>query len=167
MSRTISALLRSALYSQESGEVAVVLFTMTHVDWPGTFRVCTDPTTRLSDTPLTYGIVSNGQTFTYHPMQVSLPDDIDERAPTARLVIDNINRDLVAFARTVQGPGACTIQIVLASTPNVVEITFPALDIRGVSGNDQALTVEFGIDALETEPFPAGKFVPSQFPGLF
>lgn len=165
--RSVSLTLTEAFTAQESGEVPVVLMTFEHQDFAGPLRLSSDPTTRLSEDPLQYGIVSNGDTYLFCPMSVQLPDDMDERAPAARLMIENVSRELVAFIRSVTTPGTCRIVLVLASDPDTMEVEYPILDLRGVQYNADTLTVELGLDALDTEPFPAGAFVPSSFGGLF
>jgi hypothetical protein len=167
MSRSVSLTFRGAMYAQNATEIPVVLLTLSHPDFPDTLRLSSDPTTRLTTTPLTYGTTSQGHDYLFCPMAISLPDDMDERAPTARVVIENVGREIIDLVRSVTTPGTCTLQMVLASNPNTIEIEFPTLDIRGVQYNANVITVEMGIDALDQEPFPAGLFTPSAFPGLF
>jgi hypothetical protein len=167
MSRTISLTFRGAMYDPQTEEIPIVLITIEHDDIEGALRLSSDPTERLSDTPLQYGTVSNGDTYLFCPMSISLPDDMDERAPTARFAIENVSRELIAFARSVTTPGTCSIQIVLASSPDDVEIEYPEMDLRSVQFSATMLTLEMGIDSLDQEPFPAGTFNPVWFPGLF
>lgn len=165
--RSVSLTLTEALTAQESGEVPVVLMTFEHQDFAGPLRLSSDPTTRLSEEPLQYGTVSDSETYIFCPMSIQLPDDMDERAPTARLSIENVSRELVAMVRSITTPGTCRIVLVLASDPDTIEVEYPILDLRGVQYNADTLTVELGLDALDTEPFGSGAFVPSYFGGLF
>lgn len=165
--RSLSLTLTEAMNAQESGETPIALLTFEHPDFPGPLRLSSDPTTRLSENPLQYGTVSDSETYLFCPMSIQLPDDMDERAPNARLAIENVSRELVAFIRSVTTPGTCRIVVVLASAPDTVEVEWPILDVKGVQYNANILTVELGLDALETEPFPSGAFVSSYFPGLF
>jgi hypothetical protein len=55
----------------------------------------------------------------------------------------------------------------MGSTPDVVEIEFPELDIVGAQYDANSIQMEMQVDALVTEPFPADTFTPSNFPGLF
>lgn len=167
MSRTVSLTLRDAMYSQETGEIPVVLLTISHPSFAEIARLSSDPTTRLSDTPLQYGTVSRGQTYIFCPFSTALPDDIDQRAPTARLMVENVSRKLVEIIRSVSSPATASIELVLASSPNSVEIEYPSFDIRSASYNANIMTLELSIDALTEEPYPAGNFDPSAFPGLF
>jgi len=167
MSRTVSLTFRQASYDQETDKFPVVLITLQHPDIPGIARLSSDPTERLSETPLRYGTESNGHIYLFAPMSVQLPDDVGERAPMARIVIENVSRELVERARSVTTPGTASIQVVLSSSPNDVEYDTPEFDIRGFRGDAESLTLELGLDSLTDEPFPAGVFAPSGFPGLF
>jgi hypothetical protein len=167
MARTISLNMRNALYAQTTNEVPICLITLWHPDYPGTMRISTDPTTRISDAPLKYATNALGAWYYFYPVMITLPDDIDERAPRARIAIENISRDLVALVRSVATPGRCDMKVVLSATPNTVEVDYPDMDILSSQYNDEILTIEVGLNALDQEPYPAGTFVPAGFPGLF
>lgn len=166
MSRTLSLAMREAMNSQETGECAVVLLTLEHPSFAEPLLLSSDPTERLSEDPLSYGTVSRGETYVFCPMGVSLPDDLGERAPAARLMVENVSRELVAVLRGLSSPGTARVEIVLASSPDDVEIEYPAFDIVRAQYNANTITLELSIDALTEEPYPAGAFNPSGFPGL-
>src|SRR5262245_63548988 len=88
MARTISLNLRNAIYAQTTNEVPICLIQLWHPDYAGVTRISTDPTTRVSDAPLVYGTFALGNWYYFYPVMVQLPDDIDERAPRARLAIE-------------------------------------------------------------------------------
>lgn len=167
MSRSLSLTMRRAMNSQETGEVVVALLTIAHPSFVDVLRLSSDPTVRLGGTKLRYGTISRGNTYLFCPMGISMPDDIAERAPTARLMVENVSRELTTLIRQISSPGTATIEIILASSPNVVEIAYPEFDIRGALYNANTMTLEMSIDALTEEPFPGGTFNPSAFPGLF
>lgn len=167
MSRTVSVTMREAMNSQETSEITVGLLTITHPSFPTPLLLSSDPTERLSDEPLTYGTTSRGDTYIFCPMVVSLPDDIGERAPTARLMIENISQNIVEKIRGISEPGIGKLEIVLASSPDDVEIGYPDFEIKRAVYNANIITLELSIDALTDEPFPADTFNPSGFPGLF
>lgn len=166
MSRTLSLAMREAMNSQETGEVAVVLLTLEHPSFPEPLLLSSDPTERLSEEPLSYGTISRGDTYVFCPMGVTLPDDLGERAPVARIVVENISRELIKVMKPLAGLATGKVEIVLASSPDEVEIEYPVLDIVRAPYNANTITLEFSIDALTEEPYPAGAFDPSGFPGL-
>lgn len=165
--RSLSLTMRRALSDQVSGQVAVVLLTISHPVMSAPFRFSSDPTQRVSETPLIYGTFSRGNFYTFAPFSISLPDDVGERAPVAQIQIENVSRTIVELVRSVSTRATVRIELVLASSPDTVEIAFPQFDLNGVSYNADTVTLELSMDSLSTEPFPAGKFSPAGFPGLF
>lgn len=165
--RNLSLNMRTALFAQESGEVPVFLLTITHPALAAPILLSTDPSTRLSSTPLSYGTVSRGLTFLYAGVEVSLPDEQDRAAPASKLIVSNVTRDLVPLARSVSTPPSVKIEAVLLSAPDTVEMSWPAFDMSNLSYDAATLTFDLTIDALVTESFPSGKFDPASFPGLF
>ncbi len=163
----LSLTFRKAANASATGEIPVVLMTVSHESLDEPFRFSSDPTTRISTDPLRYGTVSRGETFDFLPLSIGLPEDSDEATPTIQLVISNLTRQLTPMLRSVATPASVTTEIVLASTPDVVEATWPAFDLVGSSaaGNDVTLTLT--VDSLSAEPYPAGQFTPGNFPGLF
>lgn len=167
MSRTVSLTFRDAINAQEVGDEPIVLLTITHPDFADPARLCSAPLTRLSDAPLQYGLVSRGETYLFAPFTGQLPDDVDERAPTARFILENVSRSLVAMIRSVSSPASATVEVILASSPDDVEIEYPQFQVQNVSYNANVMTVDLSIDSMTDEPYPAGTFSPSGFPGLF
>lgn len=165
--RTLSLTMRRALAAQDSGEVAIVLLTISHPSLPVPIRVSSDATQRLSDTPLQYGTVSRGQTYLFCPLSISLPDDVGERAPAAQIQIENVSRDLIALIRSTTSRATVRIELVLASTPGTVEVAFPQFDLGNVSYNSDVITLELSMDSMTSIPYPSGTFDPASFPALF
>ena len=168
--RTLSEAFRAAAYAQETGEVVVGLLTITHEDMSEVLRVSSDPTQRLDgsgqDQPI-YGTISRSETFLYIPFELTLPSDVDQSAPAARIRMVNIERDLIPTIRSIATPAQFLIEVVLASDPDTVEITFPTLDLLQVDYDASEITLDLTIDRLTNEPFPKGSFDPSGFPALF
>lgn len=167
MSRTVSLTLRDAMYAQETGANLVTLLTITHPQLATPLYLSSDNTAIFSYTPLRSGTISRGLVFDFFPFSVILPDDKDESPPSAKLVIDNVGRELIPLLRSTDYPATVKIEQVLASAPNVVEILYPELDLVGMEYDSTTITLTLEINALLTEPFPAGTFNPADFPGLF
>ncbi|KTR07331.1 hypothetical protein NS365_04545 [Aureimonas ureilytica] len=155
------------MFGQQTGEVPVVLLTISHPMLSAPIRLSGDPTARLSEQPLRYGTASRGALYDFLPFAISLPDDVSERAPVAQIVLDNVDRTLVSMVRSIPTPSTVRIEIVLASSPDAVEIDFPAFQVQGVTFDASSMTLQLGLDDLTDKPFPAGNFDPSGFPGLF
>ncbi len=170
MSRELSEAFKAAAYAQETGKVVVSLLTITHDDLEETLRASSDATERVEGSGAgqpVYGTVSRGETYYYIPHQMRLPTEQDRSTPTAQIVLDNVGRELVQLVRSTDTPAQVTIEIVLADDPDTVEVTFPTLDLVGVSYEAGRMTLDLSVDHLSAEPFPAGSFDPSGFRGLF
>ena len=167
MARTLSLALRQAMFGEETGEVPVCLITIDHDLLDEPLRFSTDPTERLSEDPLRYGTTSRGDIYDFLPISVQLPDDQEEAPPTMSLMLDNVDRDTIALLRSTTEPATVTVEVVLASAPDDVEVTLPAFDLTEADYGAESVTLTLSIDALQTEPFPSGSYTPAQFSGLF
>jgi hypothetical protein len=165
--RILSLNFRKALFSQESGEVPIFLLTITHPSLTNPIYLSTDPTTRYQDVPPAYRTVSRTINFLYAGIDVTIPDEQDKTPPASKLTIQNVTRDLIPLARSVSTPPLVKIEAVLASAPDSVEMTFGALQMSNLTYDANQLVFDLTMDALVTEPFPAGIFSPAYFGGLF
>lgn len=157
MSRLFSSTLARAMAAQETGEVVVVLLTITHPDLAVPLRVGSDAV----DT------VSRGQVFTAYPFELRLPDERDDRPPRAELRLDNVHRDLGLALRQISSPPSVTLEVVLASAPDQVELGPLALELTRAQWDALTVTGELGYDDPLNEPWPAGRYGPAEYPGLF
>lgn len=160
MARTLSSTLKTALNAQETGEVLLAITTITHASIVnGPLRVVND----------LQNLVSNGQTYTAFPFQVTLPDDLEDGLPKIRLVLDNIDRSIVTAIRSIppSSPPAVQVDLVLASTPDTIEVSFPGLSLREVSYDAYRVEGDVVLDEDDREPFPAEGFTPQSVPAIF
>lgn len=157
MSRSLSGLTRQALYAPETGEVFLVLLTVSHASLAAPIRI-------TSDSAVT---VSRGNSFIPFPFDLVLPDDLEGRAPRARLVIDNIDRQIVSAVRGLSSAASVLIEIIRAADPDTVEAQFVDFKLTNVSYDAQKVEGDLTIEDFTAEPFPAAIFSPSLFPGLF
>lgn len=156
-----------AMAAPETGEAFVILLTVDHADLADPLYFSTDPTTRQSDTPLVYKTVSRGRDYIYVPMEIVLPDEKTDAPPAAQIRISNVGRDMVELLRSITSPPSVVMEVILASDPDEVAISYPAFDLVQSEGDESSIRFTLSIDALVTEPFPAGSFNPSGFPSLF
>lgn len=165
--RILSLNFRQALFAQESGEVPIFLLTITHPELDDPIYLSTDPTERYQDVPPAYRTQSRGVDFLYAGIDITIPDEQDKAPPASKLSIANIDRGLIPLARSVSTPPSVKIEAVLASDLDAVEMTWPALDMSALTYDASFLQFDLTMDALVTEPYPAGTFSPADFPGLF
>lgn len=148
----------AAIAAQETSESPVMLVTVEHADFPATLRWCTGGE----------DIVSNGETFSARAMKVTPPGEGEPGVRRARIVVDNIEQDAVASLRSVQsGRPAVTIEAVLASAPDVIEVSWPGLELVGFSPAGDGIDIDVGPRDDSEEEFPVQTFSPARTPGLF
>ncbi len=157
MSRILSEQARQSLYAPETEDIFLILLTISHEGMSGPVRVTSDAV----DT------VSRGNSFVPFPFDLVLPDDQENRSPRARLVIDNIDRQIVQALRDIATAPAVLIEIVRAADPDVVEARFVDFRLTNVSYDAFRVEGDLTIEDFTSEPFPAAIFSPNLFPGLF
>jgi Domain of unknown function (DUF1833). len=160
MPRSLSTKLKAAMYAQETGDTLLARCTITHPQiLNGPLRLVND----LQD------FVSDGQTYTALPFQITLPNEGEDARPQLRLVLDNVDRQIVQAIRGIAPgtPPVVQVDLVLASTPDVVDISFPNLTLRNVDYDQFVVSGALSLDEDDREPIPYHSFTPQFFPGLF
>jgi hypothetical protein len=155
------------MFSQETEEVIIALLTITHPSSAEVLRISSDPTELASVDPLMYGTQSRDYGYLFIPFQLVLPESSDDAPPSAKLVLTNVERELVPLIRSYHAPATVLIELILASSPNVVELSIADLQIVQCTYDVQEMQFSLGYPSLSTEPIPALSFTPNFFPGLF
>lgn len=153
---TISAAGLGELAAQETGTAWLVLLTLDHPDLDRPIRVTSDGV----------ATTSNGEVFEAFPFEVTLPDDVEGRAPQARLRIDNTSQEIIALLRGLVTPPSLAIRIVRSTNPDVIEREWAGLEWRASSWDIGAITGTLAVDDLATEEFPYVTF-DGRFKGLW
>lgn len=156
MSNELSPQVLAQLYCQESDDPFLTLVTISH--------------SSFSDIRLvnnTQNITSNGLLYTSFPIKIGLPVDDGETARELTLTLDNVGLDLVDAIRTVTDPMDVKIEMVLASIPDEVQISFTELKIQTISYNKTGITARLFMDGFLNTEISGEKYVPSLYPGLF
>ena len=156
MARSLSAAAVASMNAQQTGEVWLVLLTITHADLPSTLRFVNN----------NEDVISGGQTFTAFPFEIILPNQDPDTPPRASLRIDNVDRQIVTALRTLTSAPTIQFDIVLASQPSTVEATFPGMKLMGATYTAATVSGEIGPEPLFTEPVTI-QMTPSRFPGMF
>ena len=148
------------LFKQEAEDVFLTIITITHPDLEQPLRYVND----------TVNLEFEEATYTALPFRFVLPPDIKDKQPTARIELDNINRDLINLIRTVEQPPTLEVSIVRkpsSGTPvrEIGPFTFRMLNIKY---NVVTLSADLGFNAdFLNESATADYFTPNIFPGLF
>ena len=160
MSRSLSSLFKTMANASETGEVLLALVTITSSSIAGgPLRVVQD----------LQNITSNGNVYTAFPFEIRLAGDSDDGPAKISLSIDNIDQTMAAAIKAIppNDPPTVTVEIVIASQPDTVEISIPNLKLRNVTGDAFRIDGELWMDEEDLLPFPKGSFTPPYFPGLF
>jgi hypothetical protein len=167
MSRNISTTFLEAMNSQETDEVIICLLTITHDDIQDAIYLSSDATTRISDDPLIYVTASRGNNYLYLPFTFTMPDDKSDTPPRVQISFDNIDRTMVTLLRSVSSPVDVKVELILKSSPDIVEIELPVMQLSDVTIDAQLINATLVVDSLVNEPYPAGSFTPSSFAAIF
>jgi hypothetical protein len=163
-----SATFKTESYSQETDAVIIILLSITSDELEEPILICSDPYEKLTLLGQdVYGCVSNGETFLFLPFDISLPRDDKTGTVSAKLTIDNIDRRIVANVRAIRKPVNVKIQAVLSTDVDFVELEYDRLKLSNVKYDAMTVSGDLTLDYWGLEPFPSGRFVPSDFPGLF
>lgn len=164
----ISNNLKKVTYQQETDVAIIILLTLSSPELTEKIRICNVPVEKFSDMgENVYGCTSNGERYLFLPFEIDLPQDDKTGAVTAKLTIDNVNRQIVQYARATKKALNITIQCVLSNDLDYVELEYKDFKLTNVTYDGFQVSGSLSIDYLGLEPFPCGRFTPSEFPGLF
>lgn len=166
MTRNVSSAFKAAAFSESTHEVFVMLLTITHPSFTDDIRVCNDPTVLLP-TAGVRGIVSNGDEFIFVPFEVSLPAQNDSGVAEAQIKVDNVGEELMGPIRSAGSSIGVTIQVVLASSPDTIEMHCDNFELQSVDYDALTVSGKLTMEYYDLEPFPSGRFTPSTAPGCF
>jgi len=159
MARSISARLREAMQAQQTGEVILAICQIEHPSiLNGPLRVVNN----------LQSIEHDGDTYAGFPFQVTLPTDNEDGQAAVRLVLDSVDRRVIEAIRSIPPgvPPVVRLDLVLASTPDTAEISFPDLTLRNAAYDTFVVEADLATDEDDREPFPQARFSPQLFPGV-
>lgn len=160
-----------AMFSTESDDTLIMLLTVYDPINTNTVvaRLADGYTKRIYETPreVAYGVTSNGNDYLFLPITVSLPSEEDSSAPRCSITITDVTRHIIPIIRSISGPPRVDIDLVLASTPNYIEASFPGFYITNFTYSADSVQADLAMINYAVEPFPAFTFTPQYFPGLF
>lgn len=154
--RPISAALREAIQAQETDEALLYLITITHAQLDEPVRVSSDQV----DT------VSRGQIYLAYPVRPLLTGAGDGSPPRAQLEIDHVDRRIGQAIAALEGPAGVTIEVVLGSTPDSVELALDGLALTDVEWDQHTVRGTLTYDLELMRQHPDWYADPGEFPGL-
>jgi hypothetical protein len=154
--RQLSTAAVSAIMAQETDEAFLPLLTISHADLAEPIRLVAN----------IENISSRGETYIGLPFEIEFPQEDGEQIGAARLRVDNVDRMIVQTLRTIQTPPTVTVEVVLASQPDTVEMALTNLTLRDAAYDALAVTGYLRPEDVTEEPI-GETITPTRFPGLF
>lgn len=168
---TMSANALQAVFAQETDNDLILLVTVYDPLNPSeiVLQIADGFTQRISETSdeVVYGVNSRGVDYVFLPVDITLPDEAENSAPQCSITFYDVTQYVMPVARTISGQPKVKLELVLSSTPNVVEASFNGFYITGFTYNADRVTATLSMINYEVEPFPQYSFTPVYFPGLF
>lgn len=170
MSRRVTARARRSFMSEDSPLIKVFLLTIEHRSLSTPIYVSSDATVVLweDSTNIIYGTISNGIQYLYAGFQCELLSDENGAIPQAQLTIPNAHRSIIeSIERMGSGPVSCSLKLVFADTPDIIETEVNGLEISKITYDETTITGVLSRDMMFSEPYPSRSFNPQDYPFLF
>lgn len=155
MSNELSNELKAQIFAQQSEDPFLTLVTLTGPSF--TFRLVNN----------SKNIISNGQTFMAFPMKVRLPVDDGESARDFQIEFDNASLLLISSLRSVTSPINCQIDMILASMPDVIQMSVTDLLIRSIVYDKSRVSAKIVLDNFLAVAMTSERYTPIAYPGMF
>lgn len=155
--REVSVTALQAMMAQRTDEVFVPCLRIEHPDLT-TIRLA------YNNTPL----VRSDGTYQPYAFQINLPDQLDNQIPRVTVTVDNIDLAVNDAIRNLVGAPKVTFDVVLASTPDVVEAGPFVFDLQAATADAQTIQGTLGYeDDIFSQQVPAQVYGPGNSKGLF
>lgn len=159
-----------ALFTPDSSDTVLFLVTFYDADSGSALaRLTTGFTKRIyeSNDEVLYGVTSRGNDFTFMPIEISPPSENDNTAPSFSITMNDVSQYIVPIIRQLGKPPRVLLEVVLASTPDVIEASFDEFYVTNFTYDAQKVVANMEMTDYSVEPFPCYTFTPAFFPGLF
>lgn len=156
--RQLSQAALQALLAQDTAEVFIPILKITHPD-------LTAPILLAYNTETVHR--ADGDYLPY-PFQINIPESSDNEAPTVNLTVDNTDLSVNDAIRSLVGMPTVEFSVVLASSPDTVEIGPYEMSLQNAQANAQTITGTLGFEQdMFSQSVPAQTYIPTNSPGLF
>lgn len=156
--RQISATALEAVLAQETDEVFLTIVKISHPTLGSDLRFVNDHAQ----------LVRSDGTYLPAAFEFRLPDDQEDNIPRGEIVLDNVDRQIIAAVRPLQSAPEIEVNVVLASSPNTVEIGPMQFKLKKFDYNELTIRGRLGYDEdFLNEGFPKESFNPRTTPGIF
>lgn len=155
--RTVSSTALAAMLAPETDEVFLVLLTIDEASLADPIRYVHDH----------QDVVSRGDTYFAAFFDLELPTERPDSIDSARISVDNVDRQIVQAIRLAQGRPTIRIEIVLASDPDTVEIGPFDFELQRAEYDAQTVSGILAFDDVVEVRAPLHTRTPHWFPDLF
>lgn len=155
--RVLTPQAASAIIARETEEVFLACLTLTHPDLD-TIRI-------VNNTETVIRVVGSYQPY---PFEAVLPEDTDAASPHVTIRIDNCDREVTRKLRDLEGVPKCTLEVILASSPNTVEVGPFEFAVLSAEYDALLISVQLGYEEdFLNQAVPSQIYSPTNSPGLF
>ena len=140
-------------------DVVVVALEIRHPALP-------DPIGVVQDTE---PLAMEGRNFLPLAFRARLAPDVDGRAPSAEIALDNVGRELMRWVNVAQGGAGATLRVMRVlrtSEPPRIEWEITT-DVLAVRATQREVALQLGFDPLLSRPAVLVRHDPHTAPGLF
>jgi len=156
--REISAAAMQAVLAQSTPEVFVPCLSINHPTFANPIRLA-------FNTEVMHRAAGDYMPYAF---QIDLPAQHDDSLPQVKLTVDNVDLQVNDAIRTLQGPPTVTMDVVMASSPDVVEIGPFNYNLQSATANADTIQGVLGFeDDIFSQQVPGQNYLPSNSPGLF
>lgn len=149
--------LLSEMFSQTSSDPFLMLVTMSHESFASTLYLVNN----IED------VTSNGQVYTAFPMKVVLPTDDGTSVREVKLQMDNVSLELIDEIRSVITPIDVKVEMILASTPDTIEMDLGELRIKNITYDGKGISASLYLDDFLNTELPSEKYTPEIYVGIY
>jgi hypothetical protein len=155
--RAFSPRAMRSIFSLESNDAFILLLTLDDPNSATMYRVALN----------NVDIVSRGNTYTACYFEITLPADNEDAPQGCQLIMDNVDLGLITVLRSIVAPIRVTLEIVVAATPDVVEMTLTDLIMRNVTWDVSTVQGTLISDDPLNQKVPGDIYEPRTFAGIF
>ena len=157
MSRVVSPAAQIAILANETAEAVLILLEITEASLDEPIRVVQN----------NENITSRGNVYAGYPFEIDLPAESTEISRSVKLEIDAVDQQIIQAVRQAGERADVRMEVVLSSTPDIVEAGPFDFKLRSVQFDHQTVTGDLVFSEIETRKSPAHSFTSHLFPDLF
>jgi hypothetical protein len=157
MPRTLSTPAIEALMAQVTDEAFLILLSFEYVPTGEIFRCVLN----------TENVTSGGHVYEATYFEFTLPETGSGAPQGCEVSVDNVDQRMIGLLRSITEPLKVKIQLVLASSPNTIEMELSDLLMREVTWDALKIRGKLVSDDPLNQAFPAHLYEPRTFEGIF